>query len=194
MNSSCRCASASASLACSLALSRSRTGTNASKWACLDFLLLVKIRPGWWKAVTNSKLHHFAENPWPDHLQPIPVQHVAPPASARVSICVKTAQNAWETPYKCTAKYCKCGRPKLYTKLMTCMAFLKGYNAFDRFWNPSSFKSPASGSTDCSFNGGSMEGQKLGGAGSIAAPAGGMDVKSNRIIPNNMLTKTDFKR
>lgn len=112
MNSSCRCASASASLACSLALSRSRTGTNASKWASLDFLFLVKIRPGWWQAVTNSELHHFAENPWPDHLQPIPVQHAAPPASARVSICVKTAQNAWETPYKCTAKYCKCGRPR----------------------------------------------------------------------------------
>lgn len=71
---------------------------------------------------------------------------------------------------------------------------LKGYNAFDRFWNPSSFKSLASGSTDCIFNGRSMEGQKLGGAGSIAAPVGGMDVKSNRIIPNNMLIKTDFKK
>ena len=42
----------------------------------------------------------------------------------------------------------------------------------------SSFKSPASGSTDCIFNGRSMEGQKLGGAGSLAAPVGAMDLKS----------------
>ena len=69
----------------------------------------------------------------------------------------------------------------MHSKLAACSH--KPYD-FDRFWNPSSFKSLASGSTDCIFNGRSMEGQKLGGAGSIAAPVGGMDVKSNRIIPN----------